>query len=429
MKHGYGIYKWANGDEYAGDWVDDLQHGNGHLTTTRGNVLRYSGYWQLGKRHGHGRIEYRDGRTYVGMWLYHSRNGEGRMSYPRQDNRAEYFGNWTSNRKHGYGTMKWRNGDMYEGNWRYNSINGFGRHTYGNRVIEGNFLNDNLDGFGRITQHGCAYVGLLRNGESHGFGAYNCEGDEESTYAGEWRNGTRHGWGQQSRPWYLPDIRGFWRNGREANTTSESKFQHFIEKILLKINGTAHQLFEQFAFEVGNRLMDEQLIEQTAEGTFANRTRLEEMNRRRGEFVRTLINIGLESMRNARDNFRQAGKEGLERFLRSILQKIADFVIKLLKINPVIAGFLITYTIEIFLQRLMFIFGACFKVLLAEAKRFIGRAILWGGLTWAKAITWVKAVPLVKTVAITSSVSITIKPAVAIAIIGSAAVVAYYLWE
>jgi len=29
MKHGYGIYNWADGSSYKGDWKDNIFHGKG----------------------------------------------------------------------------------------------------------------------------------------------------------------------------------------------------------------------------------------------------------------------------------------------------------------------------------------------------------------------------------------------------------------
>lgn len=38
IKHGYGIYKYSNGDVYEGEWVEDEQQGNGILRFADGSV-------------------------------------------------------------------------------------------------------------------------------------------------------------------------------------------------------------------------------------------------------------------------------------------------------------------------------------------------------------------------------------------------------
>lgn len=46
-KNGYGIYKWANGNEYRGYFVNDYKHGFGEMHYIDGNILK--GNWELGK--------------------------------------------------------------------------------------------------------------------------------------------------------------------------------------------------------------------------------------------------------------------------------------------------------------------------------------------------------------------------------------------
>lgn len=46
-KNGYGIYKWANGNEYRGYFVNDYKHGYGEMHYIDGNILK--GNWELGK--------------------------------------------------------------------------------------------------------------------------------------------------------------------------------------------------------------------------------------------------------------------------------------------------------------------------------------------------------------------------------------------
>lgn len=46
---GHGIMKWDDGKIYEGEFLNDLKHGEGKLTTTDGKV--YVGKWVNGKFH------------------------------------------------------------------------------------------------------------------------------------------------------------------------------------------------------------------------------------------------------------------------------------------------------------------------------------------------------------------------------------------
>jgi hypothetical protein len=37
-KHGFGIYRWANGSVYEGEFKNDLKHGNGTITYLNGKT-------------------------------------------------------------------------------------------------------------------------------------------------------------------------------------------------------------------------------------------------------------------------------------------------------------------------------------------------------------------------------------------------------
>ena len=47
-KHGYGIYKWADGRLYLGNWMRGKQHGLG-IYKTADTAFKY-GLWEEGKR-------------------------------------------------------------------------------------------------------------------------------------------------------------------------------------------------------------------------------------------------------------------------------------------------------------------------------------------------------------------------------------------
>jgi len=65
-RDGQGIYTWANGTKFEGEWKRDKQHGKGTQTYPTGD--KYVGDWQDGKQHGQGTYTWVDGRKYVGEW-------------------------------------------------------------------------------------------------------------------------------------------------------------------------------------------------------------------------------------------------------------------------------------------------------------------------------------------------------------------------
>jgi hypothetical protein len=57
-KSGQGIFKWASGNVYEGEFKDDERHGKGKMTWTDGS--NYEGDWFRGIQHGYGKITFAD---------------------------------------------------------------------------------------------------------------------------------------------------------------------------------------------------------------------------------------------------------------------------------------------------------------------------------------------------------------------------------
>ena len=64
--HGYGVYSWADGRKYTGDFVDDLKDGEGILEWPDGR--KYTGSWSKNKQHGSGTY-IKDGKSKNGIWV------------------------------------------------------------------------------------------------------------------------------------------------------------------------------------------------------------------------------------------------------------------------------------------------------------------------------------------------------------------------
>ena len=70
--HGKGVYRYAEGDVYSGEWREDKRHGKGtvqYVSGPKGQVVeKFEGDWVSGKMQGQGRYQYADGGVYEG-WL------------------------------------------------------------------------------------------------------------------------------------------------------------------------------------------------------------------------------------------------------------------------------------------------------------------------------------------------------------------------
>ena len=90
----------VGGGVYNGDWVDDVQEGEGVMLYADGT--QYSGSWLNGKRHGRGEISYshKHGRNevrYSGEWIDDVRQGKGQMKHAGTG--ATYIGEWAGRQR------------------------------------------------------------------------------------------------------------------------------------------------------------------------------------------------------------------------------------------------------------------------------------------------------------------------------------------
>lgn len=61
---------------YTGNWEDERMEGYGEMMYS--DQSTYSGWWHMGMRHGHGRMEYKhNGGIYTGAWESDRRTGYG----------------------------------------------------------------------------------------------------------------------------------------------------------------------------------------------------------------------------------------------------------------------------------------------------------------------------------------------------------------
>ncbi|NXC37447.1 MORN3 protein, partial [Campylorhamphus procurvoides] len=143
----------VNGDQYTGEWLNNLKHGKGTQIWKRTGAI-YSGDWKFGKRDGYGTYsipdpvtkEYR--KVYTGWWENGQRTGQGVSFYP---NGERYEGEWSDGVRSGWGRMHYQDGSSYEGQWEADQPNGQGM---------------------LLLPNGNRYEGGWKDGKKHGPGRY-----------------------------------------------------------------------------------------------------------------------------------------------------------------------------------------------------------------------------------------------------------------
>ncbi|KAM4652119.1 MORN repeat-containing protein 1 [Discoglossus pictus] len=177
LRDGYGFYVYANTFfRYEGEWKKGKKHGRGKLLfkdgsyyegefmdgEITGNGLRYwassgntySGEFECGELHGHGVMEYKDGGRYEGEFVYGIREGHGLLV----DKEGQiYSGSFHKHKKNGEGEMIFMNGDHYQGDWVLDQRQGHGVMQFVDGTIyEGQWRNDVYNGQGTMIH--CASI-------------------------------------------------------------------------------------------------------------------------------------------------------------------------------------------------------------------------------------------------------------------------------
>jgi len=137
-KDGHGVYTWSNGDMLVGLWVaNEIQNGN--LTIPYDGVLYHSD-----SNHTHSANTYKGVLTYNGQFSKHMLNGLGEAKWPNGD---RYNGDWKNDMMDGHGQYQWASGDKYIGEWKNNKMNGHGQ-LFGasGGIQQGTWENDQYKG-------------------------------------------------------------------------------------------------------------------------------------------------------------------------------------------------------------------------------------------------------------------------------------------
>eukprot|EP01038_Epipyxis_sp_PR26KG_P015838 gene15838-21459_t len=136
---------------FRGSFKNNAYHGHGTLYWPGTDVIRYTGRFKTGMRHGRG-IEFDNNgaKVYQGTFRDDRREGRGEEFL---DNIRNYKGEFSENAKHGFGVAYFDNNSKYIGRFENNTMSGVGIfcHPDGNR-FEGMFFNNKPDGPGSFYE-------------------------------------------------------------------------------------------------------------------------------------------------------------------------------------------------------------------------------------------------------------------------------------
>lgn len=110
--HGYGKYIWYDGDMYEGEYNCGKKHGRGKYTWENGSI--YEGDYDNGKRHGHGKYMSINGDIYDGGLMNDNEYGHGILT---KANGMTYDGEWGADVYSKSGTIYHRDGSYWKGQW------------------------------------------------------------------------------------------------------------------------------------------------------------------------------------------------------------------------------------------------------------------------------------------------------------------------
>lgn len=145
LKDGRGVQVWKSGLKYDGEWRQNMRHGYGLLLkkhpATRKMLLLYKGEWKNDKKDGRGLYYYSSSSAYSGLWVGGCRCGYGEMIYNNGD---VYKGEWLRDKPNGKGVLYMKNGNVYEGEMMDGMKHGHGMFHYKDRqtVYEGFWVKD-----------------------------------------------------------------------------------------------------------------------------------------------------------------------------------------------------------------------------------------------------------------------------------------------
>lgn len=131
-----GVFTFADGGKYRGEWVDSQPHGSGIASYPNG--VTYTGAFARGEFHGFGVQEMRLAGSrlyrYEGQFEHGQRCGQGTLTLVSSE--SCYEGEFYLNQRHGKGTERNALGYVYTGMWSRNRMCGPGKLTLPDKKTE-----------------------------------------------------------------------------------------------------------------------------------------------------------------------------------------------------------------------------------------------------------------------------------------------------
>jgi hypothetical protein len=219
-------YDWGSGI-YTGDLKDEEPHGHGTINYDDGK--KFVGEFMNGQAHGHGVYYRADGSVLFDGTYKSGQRVDGTVTY---DNGSKYTGTFSyDGSPHGQGIYRDKNGDvLFKGEYSYGyRENGYGKEESDYYTFEGEYKNGRWNGTGTIiwknvkNGHSTKFVGTFVNGVKTKGLMYFKGGDMyEGTFKDDsWKNGTGTYYWSYDHTYQT----GTWKNGELINQTDEGTWE------------------------------------------------------------------------------------------------------------------------------------------------------------------------------------------------------------
>ena len=132
-----GSMKFANRNEYLGEFQNGKMHGQGAMILSNGDA--YNGTWKNGEADGEGTYKKADGSSFTGNFNNGMRDGEGFIVW--SSTQDTLFGNWSEDKLDGKSTFQFANGDVLTSNWKHGSMKVNASYT----TVQGKEINGSMN--------------------------------------------------------------------------------------------------------------------------------------------------------------------------------------------------------------------------------------------------------------------------------------------
>mmetsp|Transcript_5455 Transcript_5455/g.15470 ORF Transcript_5455/g.15470 Transcript_5455/m.15470 type:complete len:346 (-) Transcript_5455:72-1109(-) len=189
-RHGYGRYRWQNGDTYEGfyrlgkacgrgrkvtqrctlegEFEDDRLHGTGRKSFRKSETV-YEGRLKQGEYDGAGRLRWSDGHEMLGDFVGNALVAGHKSFGPG----GHYAGQWRNGLAHGLGVRVFENGDVYRGQFAFDFRHGAGSYSWrtSRALFRGSWAAGREHGLGTLLlpgaiMHRATYMAGQRHGHA-----------------------------------------------------------------------------------------------------------------------------------------------------------------------------------------------------------------------------------------------------------------------